>query len=122
MYSATTLVGYVGRDSELGYSAGEKPYLHFSVAADTGWGDNKKTVWYRCTLFGKRAESLEPYILRGKLLLVTGQLSEPKAFQRRDGTWDAGLEMIVNDVRFLGGKREDKSGPPEELEQEEIPF
>ena len=58
-----TIVGRVG-NAETRYVPNGDPVLQFSVADDQG--RDKPPIWWNCTLFGKRAESLAPYVSKGQ--------------------------------------------------------
>ena len=46
----------------------------FPLAISSGYGNNQKTSWVTCKLFGKRAEALAQYLLKGVKVAVSGQL------------------------------------------------
>ena len=77
-YSITVAAGRVGRDAELRFTPSGDPVLGFSLATDRGWGDNKRTVWFNCSLWGERAEKLARYITKGTALLVEGEVEKDK--------------------------------------------
>jgi len=62
--NSCTFVGRIGRDPEL-KQVGENDLLSFSLASDTGFGDNKKTIWLDCSIWGKRAKSFQPHLKKG---------------------------------------------------------
>ena len=99
------ITGRVGRDSELRYTQNNKAVLNFSIATDLGWGENKRTVWHNCAVFGERAQKLAEHIQKGKMLLVTGEVTA-RGWQTNDGEARADLEVFVQDLEFLGGKSE----------------
>lgn len=66
-----TISGNVGRDPEL-RSVGDGQVCSFSVAVKQGWGDKERTNWYRCSVWGKRAESVHRYLRKGAKVFVTG--------------------------------------------------
>lgn len=98
------IVGRLGGDAEVRFSKAGKPVGQFSVAVDSGWGDNKKTNWVRCTVFGDRAEKLAPYILKGDRIGVTGEL-EIQEWENDKGKGFA-VCCIVRDITLLGEKRD----------------
>jgi len=104
MYAKLILVGNLGGDAELRYTKDGKPVLSWSLATDYGWGDNQRTIWYRCSLWGDRAEKLKPYLLKGKALLVEGILTEPQPWQGKDGEWRASQDLTAYTVKFVGGR------------------
>lgn len=60
---------------ELRYSTGDSQTAvgTFSLAVDDGYGDRKKTSFFRCTAFGKTAEALEKYVGKGTKIAVSGR-------------------------------------------------
>ena len=74
MSITASFVGNVGNDAEVRTAAGN-PVCDFNVAVSQGFGDSKVTNWLRVSLWGKRAESLSPYIKKGAKVFVTGELT-----------------------------------------------
>jgi single-strand DNA-binding protein len=75
---------------------------NFSVADSQG--REKPTIWWRCGLFGKRAESLAPYLTKGQAVTVSGTVTERE--YQKDGTTHKAMEIRVQDVALQGGKRD----------------
>lgn len=44
------------------------------IANNRGYGDDQRTTFVRCSLFGKRVESMEEYLVKGAKVLITGTL------------------------------------------------
>jgi len=62
------------------------------------------------TRFGKQAEVLAQYLLKGASVLVEGRLKpgdggNPRVYQRKDGTWSASFDVTASDVEFVGNKK-----------------
>ena len=79
MYQKLMVVGRLGRDPEMRYMPNGDPVTSFSIATDRAWNDKngakqKETTWFRCSVFGKRAEVANQYLSKGKMVLVTGRL------------------------------------------------
>lgn len=111
MYQSTTLVGYLGGEPELRFTAKGDPVTTFSMAVSERSDD---TCWFRVSVWGKQAESCDRYLHKGSLVLVTGRLQHddkgnPRTFQRKDGTTGTSFEVSANNVRFLPGKGESAS-------------
>ena len=101
-----TLVGRVTKDAELRFNSDGKQVSNFSLAIDDGYGDNKKTIWFRCSLWGKRAESLNQYLTKGQQVVVIGRLSHDEGNPRtweKDGVTHASFEAYVTDLKLVGG-------------------
>jgi single-strand DNA-binding protein len=97
-----TVAGQIGRDAETRYLPNGDPVASFSVADSQG--RDKPTIWWRCSLFGKRAESLAPYLLKGQAVTVSGTVTERE--YTKDGAQHKAMEIRVQDVALQGGKRE----------------
>ena len=117
--------GNLGRDAEMRYTSKGEPALSFSVAVKAGYGQHEKTSWARCTLWGKRGESVAPYLVKGALVGVSGELAQTK-FTTKDGVDQYTLDVRVNDVTLLGKKSGEPAkaaaGIADPYEDSSIPF
>jgi single-strand DNA-binding protein len=104
MFQQTVVVGRLGADPEMRYSANGKAVTTFSVAADSGFGDKKTTEWFRCVSWDKTAENVAKYMLKGSLVLVIGRL-QTRSWEGQDGQKRYSTELTVNDVRFLDSRQ-----------------
>lgn len=98
------VAGQLGRDSEIRYLANGDAVLGFSVADDQG--KEKSTIWWNCSLFGKRAESLAQYLTKGQKVTVSGVVTE-REYTDKDGTKRKAQDIRVNDVALQGGQRQE---------------
>ena len=140
MYQRLIIVGRLGQDPEMRYTPQGMAVASFSVATDRRWTDQsgqrqERTTWFRVSVWGKQAESCNQYLAKGRTVLVEGEINEPRVYQRRDGEWASSLDVRAINVRFLGGRGEDRgpaaqggptdTGPSDSnqiLDEEEIPF
>ena len=103
-----TFSGRLGSDAEVRYTASGTAVCSFVVANDTGYGDNKKTQWIDCVLFGKRAEGgLPQHLTKGAHVVVSGEVTL-NTYAKRDGSQGASLQVRVNDVDLIGRKGEQR--------------
>jgi single-strand DNA-binding protein len=102
------IAGNLGKDAELRSLSDGTPVAQFSVADSQG--RDKPTIWWRCALFGKRAESLAPYLLKGAQVTVTGNVTE-REYTDKDGTPRKSMDVRVQDVALQGGKRDQGEAP-----------
>lgn len=112
------VAGQLGKDMEVKYlnNAEQTPVGNFSVADDQG--RDKPTIWWNCQLFGKRAESLSQYLLKGAKVTVTGAFME-REYTDRDGQKKVARELRVQDVALQGGRQEQSARPAKEPSQRE---
>jgi single-strand DNA-binding protein len=98
-----TIAGAVGK-ADMSYTNTGKPNIKFSLPADQFKGGQKSTEWVRCTLWGERAEKLAEYIVKGKIVQVSGEISV-STWTGNDGTFHANLELNVFEIDLLGETR-----------------
>lgn len=107
-----TIAGQLGRDAEQRSLNDGTAILSFSVADSQG-RDNP-TIWWRCSLFGKRAESLAQYLTKGQSVTVSGQITERE--YQKDGATMKAMEIRVADVALQGGKRDAPAASPKPMQ------
>jgi single-strand DNA-binding protein len=122
--------GNCGQDMEVRHTTKGTPIGSVSVALTQGWGDNKKTVWVKCSIWGERAEGLAPYLKKGTPVTIQGEL-EVDTYQSNDGTEKTSIGCKVGSVAFGQAKSHDatprlsgKSSKPAKQESfdDDIPF
>ena len=94
--------GRLGRDAESRATPNGKSVCNFSIGVDTGWGENKKTLWVGCALWGERGEKLVQYLTKGTAVAVAGEI-DIRTYQAKDGSTKAELTCNVQKVTLLGG-------------------
>jgi len=104
-----TIAGRVTKDAEI-RQAGSDNVCGFSVAVDDRQGREKTTIFFECSIWGKRGDSLSPFLLKGTPVTVSGDLS------RREHDGKTYLGVRVDQVTLQGGKKasdadEGYSGP-----------
>ena len=106
--SSAVLVGRLVRDAELKYTASGQAVSHFSVATGSRvkkgdqWSD--EASFWDVDLWGKRAESLNQYLTKGKQVAVQGNMRQDRWEQ--DGQARRKVKITANGVQLLGGGQE----------------
>ncbi len=122
MFQKVIVLGRLGGDPEMRYTAEGQAITHASVAVDEGQGENKKAVWFRCSFWGKTAEAVNQYCSKGDVVLVEGRLKEPSIWKGNDGTMRTGLELSATGCKFVQTKkRQAEGGAPAEPARTEQP-
>lgn len=136
--------GRLGRDVEVKQGKNGTSYANFSIANSRTYGGESRTSWVNCAIFGKTAENLGPHLLKGKLIVVTGQIVVED--YEVDGQKRQSTKLVANNIQFAepkgdsgqastgsknGAKARAKAAPaPEEFDfdeddeesDDEIPF
>ena len=104
MYQNTTIIGNVGKDPEMRYTAEGKAVCDFSVAVNKTRNVNGQkttnTTWFKVTCWEKQAETVIQYVKKGMLVQVVGEI-KASAYVAGDGTSKASLDLTAHNVLFL---------------------
>lgn len=99
-----SISGNVVKDGELRFLPDGTPVLAFSVA-DNMIGKDKGAIFWNCSFFGKRGESIADFIRKGQPVTVIGSLSE-RQYVDKDGQQRKAMDVRVTDVALQGGKQQ----------------
>jgi len=99
------LIGRLTRDAELKYTSGGQAVCKFSVAVNRRkkvgdqWEDEAN--FFDIVLWGKQGESLQSYLVKGKMVGIEGELRQDR--WQQDGQNRSKIEVIANYIQLLGG-------------------
>tara|TARA_Y100001970_G_C14206745_1_gene844519 strand:+ start:1276 stop:1713 length:438 start_codon:yes stop_codon:yes gene_type:complete len=102
------LVGNLGQDPEVKYTAGGAAVTTLSLATSESWKDKdtgtdqEKTEWHRVVLWRRLAEIAGEYLKKGSKVYIEGQLQTRKWEQ--DGQTRYTTEVIGRDMQFLDSR------------------
>lgn len=122
--NAVQLLGRVGRDPETRFTQSGQAVANFSLAISERrkkgdqWED--ATEWVNCVAWGKTAEAVGKHVTKGSRLHVTGRLQTRK--WEKDGQTRYSTEVVVGDLIFLGGGREQGTTADSFDANDDIPF
>lgn len=102
--NSISISGNLGKDAERRALGDGTAVLSFSVADSQG--RDKPTIWWNCSIFGKRADALEQYLTKGQVVTVNGSVSE-REWSDKDGNKRKSMDVRVNDIALQGGKRDE---------------
>lgn len=99
------IAGRVGRDAET-KQVGGTDMCSFSVAADSGFGDNKKTIWVDVTKWGAGSHGLASFVRKGMPITVSGEMTT----REHDGRTyiQCRADRVELQGKSEGGQREDR--------------
>lgn len=141
------LIGRLGADPDMRYSADGSAVARFSMATDEpvrgpdgNW--EERPEWHRIVAFGRLAEISGDYLSKGKSVYVEGKL-RTRQWEDQQGTKRYNTEIVAKEIQFLGdgqardgreGGQASQAGhpgpsmtdelppPPGDLRDEDIPF
>jgi len=103
------LIGNVGNDPDMRYTANGGAVCNLSVATTDSWRDKQsgenqeRTEWHRVVMFGKLGEIAGEYLRKGSKVYVEGRLQTRK-WQGKDGQDRYTTEIVANDMQMLDSK------------------
>ena len=121
------LVGHIGQDPELRYTASGEPAVNLSLATSESWKDKatgekkESTEWHRISIFGKPAEIAGQYLRKGSQIYVEGKIRSNK-YTDKNGIERTAFQIQCDHFKMLGSnnpKPSENSRPPK---QEAAPY
>ena len=109
------LVGRLGRDPELKYTASGTPFCRFSMATDDSWNDKgtgerqERTEWHNIVTWDRLAEICNQYLTKGKLIYIEGSL-QTREWDDQEGNKKKMTEIRARDMVMLSGGSGENAG------------
>ena len=130
MYHKVTIIGNLGQDPEMRYTASGTAVTSFSVATTDrvskertpecpdGWKESyngknwELTTWWRVSAWRQLAETCNQFLSKGRTVYVEGVVNgtavngarNPRVWTGNDGVPKASFELTARLVKFLGGR------------------
>lgn len=96
-----TIEGRLTKDADQRFTQQGTAVAGFTVASDVGFGNNKKTLFMSCSLWGKRAEGgLVQHLTKGTQVMCIGEL-QPHEWTDRDGNQRKDVKLNLSDIKLL---------------------
>jgi single-strand DNA-binding protein len=109
------LVGRLGKDPELKYTASGTPFCRFSIATSDVWNDKasgerqEKTEWHNIVVWDRLAEICNQYLTKGKQVYIEGAL-QTREWDDQEGIKRRITEIRARDMVMLGSATEGAGG------------
>ncbi|MBM4284009.1 MAG: single-stranded DNA-binding protein [Deltaproteobacteria bacterium] len=126
------LVGHLGADPELRYTASGKAVARFNLATSESFTDQQgnrqdRTEWHRIVVWDKLAEICGQYLSKGSLVYIEGRIRSDT--WEKDGVKRYSYEIVASNMRMLGPRRSAEREPEPPFEppvggapEDDIPF
>jgi single-strand DNA-binding protein len=112
------LVGNLGKDPEIKYTASGAAIANLTLATSESWNDKQsgekveKTEWHRVVAFQRLAEIMGEYLRKGSQVYIEGKLQTRK-WQDQNGQDRWTTEVVANDMQMLGARGGEGGGQPQ---------
>ena len=119
------LVGNLGADPEMKYTASGTPFCNFRLATSESFNDRdgqlqERTEWHRVTAWGKLAEICGQYLSKGRQVYVEGSI-RTRSWDDNTGTKRYITEINAREVQFLGSVGSGVGGGGGSMDNFDIP-
>ena len=132
-FNKITFVGHLGNEPEMRYTPAGQPVTSFNVASNDQFTNDKgetvkTTTWFRCTSWGKAAETFSQYLQKGSKVLIEGKLhpdpktGRPEIWTRQDGSPAADYNVTVKELYFLESKNGGEQHEAATTDESDLPF
>ena len=121
------LVGHLGQDPEVKYTAGGAAVTTLSLATSESWKDKdtgtdqEKTEWHRVVLWRRLAEIAGEYLKKGSKVYIEGQLQTRKWTDQQSGqekyTTEVVLQRYRGELTLLGSRSENQISNDQQNDQ-----
>jgi single-strand DNA-binding protein len=123
------LLGNLGADPEIRYTAGGDAVATVSVATSSSWNDKQsgekreKTEWHRVVFFRRLAEIVGEYLKKGSSIYVEGQLQTNSYEDKNTGERKFSTQIVAREMQMLGSRNnmDGQQDSPQEMQSQEPP-
>ena len=103
------LIGRLGQDPKLAYTASGSPVANFTMATDESFTDKsgqkqERTEWHRVVVWSRQAEMVANYLSKGRLVFVEGRL-QTREWEDQNGQKRYTTEVVASRVQFLDSQK-----------------
>lgn len=127
------IIGNLGRDPEMRYTASGSPVTNFSVAVSRRWksrdGEQKEeTEWFNVECWDKLAEIANQYLTKGKQVYIEGRLRTHSWEDQQTGEKKYRTNVVASDMHMLGTREQagdqfsERAPVTQNTELEDMPF
>jgi single-strand DNA-binding protein len=102
------LIGHVGNDPEIKTFDGGKKLAKLNVATNESYKNDKgekveETQWHNLIAWGKTADIIEKYVVKGKEIAIEGKLTH-RSYEDKNGEKRYVSEVVIDELLMLGNK------------------
>lgn len=107
----------IGRDAELRFTAQNEPVINLALAFNYGKKADNTSQWVDATIWGKRAEALAQYLLKGQQIFAVIDDPHIETYQKRDGGESFKLVGKISNIEFAGQRPQQAQASPQQQHQ-----
>ena len=130
------LIGNLGRDPELRYTASGVAVATFSIATNESWKDaegavQERTEWHNIVAWRKLAEFCGEYLRKGRKIYIEGKIQTRNYDDKNTGVKKYVTEIVADNILLLDSKPQGEGpsyaappepGPESQVKSDDLPF
>jgi len=126
MFQQLILIGNLGTEPEMRYTASGIPVTNFNMAVTRRWTNaegqaQEKTTWFRINLWRRQAEIASQYLAKGHRVMIVGEVDNARPWTDRDGNMRATIEVTATELRLMESRASNGNGDHEAVAAEPAP-
>ena len=102
MLNKIILHGRFATDVELKTLGSGTVVAEFTFASESGWGENKKSMFIKCSAWSKTGEFIDQHFSKGKEAIIEGELILEQ--WEKDGEKKSMHKLTISQIDFCGKK------------------
>lgn len=126
MYQQIILIGHLGTEPEMRYTASGVPVTNFNMAVSRRWTNTEgqsqeKTTWFRVNLWRRQAEIASQYLAKGHRVMIVGEVDSARPWTDRDGNARASIEVTATELKLMENKGANSNGADDSVPADAVP-
>ena len=123
MLNKCLIIGNLGADVDLRYTANGAAVANFNVATSRSYQNSQgekvdETEWFSVVTWNKLAETCAQYLSKGRQVFVEGRM-QTRSWDDQEGNKRYKTELVAESVKFLG-QREERGGGGQQARQDDL--
>jgi single-strand DNA-binding protein len=117
------IIGHLGGDPDMRYTADGSPIVNFSVATSQKRNGQEFTEWHKVVAFGKLAEICAMILQKGTLVYIEGRIHS-RSWETKEGEKKTSTEIVATNLKGLAKlkPRDGGNGDTRSNNEDDVPF
>lgn len=122
MINKVILMGRLTRDPEMRHTNSGTPVTTFSIAINSGYGENQRTDFVNCLAWNKTAEFVTKYFTKGKMIVIADGRISTRSWETQDGKRAYATEVVAKEVSFGETKSSQQTATQQPMQDDDDDF
>ena len=122
MINKVILMGRLTRDPEMRHTNSGTPVTTFSIAINSGYGENQRTDFVNCLAWNKTAEFVTKYFTKVKMIVIADGRISTRSWETQDGKRAYATEVVAKEVSFGETKSSQQTATQQPMQDDDDDF